>query len=665
MSVKRMLGSRPGAVRRLAGVLAVVGLGGTVAAIGLAAPGQMASAPQKSPPGAVVPTKHNLSVRGRGRVTATSEARVCVICHTPHNARPASQLWNHLSDGAQTYSTYGSSTFDSGVVPGTFNTFPGLSAGQPTGSSRLCLSCHDGTIALGSTVNNGTIDLRGAAHAFSPASASLGTDLSNDHPISFARNAADAETRDPPSGSAVRLEGGTGYIQCVSCHDPHAEEADPATKKFLVQTNVASALCLQCHVKAGPGWAWTSSSHSTSTKTYTSSNTGGVPGLGAHTGYTTVADNGCEACHRSHSAPQAQRLVKAVNQRDVCFQCHGMTPVAQKSLAAAFSGMSFHPLESSTSTILHDAAETQPSPTNFSGARRHVDCTDCHNPHGAAGTGAPGTGLHAPGTNAILPNSVLVGVPGVEPTIWPAPLARSGPLPMTSPSQSGYTVSGAAMLEYQICFKCHSSYAYDLSPPASPSGGPQTDTAAEFNPLNASYHPVVGPPHLRVPASNMLAPWNGTTSTTRMYCSDCHGTDQTASPTVAAGPHGSSNPYVLRFGDSTWGLTGPTLNDSTGFCANCHDPAGLRNSNGVHTGMTHQSVPCQSCHVATPHGLSRPSLIALVKDPAPYNRGAALVVRWTQAATPFSYTPSNCYVSACHHHNDPSYAPISNANTYY
>jgi len=617
-------------------------------------------------PGAVVSTKHNLSTTGPGAVKANVETQVCVFCHTPHNANPAPQLWNHMTSGAQIYGTYGSSSFDAGAISGTFNTFAGRAAGQPTGSTRLCLSCHDGTIALGSTVNNGTIALGGTAGGFVPASVSLGSDLSNDHPVSFARNPADTETRDPATGDRVATERGTSFVQCVSCHDAHVENPDQTTRKFLVKSNIRSAICTTCHVKSGSGWAWASSPHSTSTKTYTASNTGGAPGLGSHTGYTTVADNGCESCHRSHSAPQAQRLVKSVSERDLCYQCHGTAPVAQKNLAAAFAKARAHPLETSTTAMVHDFAETRFSPTNFSGSRRHVVCSDCHNPHGVANAGSPGTGLHAAGTNAIASASVLAGASGVEPAAWPAPLANNGILPMTSVSQMGYIVAPAATAEYQICFKCHSSYAFGTTPPTSPSGGTETDVAAEFNRLNGSYHPVAGPPHLRVAASNMLAPWNTTTSATRMYCSDCHGNDQATSASVPAGPHGSSNPYLLAFGaGAAWSATAPTLNSATGLCFNCHASSRIKSTNTVHGESAHQSEPCQSCHAAIPHGLFRPSLIALVKDPAPYNRGAAKIVRWLRAATPNDYSESNCYSSVCHAHNDTRYAPTSNANTYY
>ena len=591
-------------------------------------------------PSDVVGSRHDLSVGGGATSKATSETQPCVFCHTPHSATPARQLWNHAASG-QLYTTYGSSSFQSGSTAGTFNTFPGTSAPQPSGSAKLCLSCHDGTIATNATINNGTIAMAGST--FVPATANLGTNLSNDHPVSFARSTTDSQVADPPSGDAVHLETGTRYVQCVSCHDPHSERIDPTTGKFLVKINRGSATCVSCHKQSGGGWSWLASAHATSTKSYTSTSSGGVAGLGAHTGYTTVADNACEACHRAHSAPQAQRLLKAVNQRDVCFQCHGNTTVAGKNIATVFAKTYRHPLEALTSSILHDATEVRTSPTNFSGARRHVDCADCHNPHGAA------SGLHAAGSNQIGPG-VLAGVPGVEPSAYPAVLAPTGSYPMTSPVQTSYVVANPSVREYQICFKCHSSYAFGATPPTSPSGGPETDVAAEVNPNNRSYHPVVGAPHLRVPAGNLLAPWNTTTSATRMYCTDCHGNNEPTSATVAQGTHGSTNPYMLRFTNAAWSTTAPTLSTAaSAFCCNCHSAATIRNTNRVHGVGDHSSRPCQACHAATPHGSFRPGLIALVSDPQPYNMGAARINSFTQASTPSGYSMSNCSTaSGCH-----------------
>jgi len=589
--------------------------------------------------GDVVGSKHDLSLGGGAASRATTETQPCVFCHTPHDSSPARQLWNHQSSAA-TYGTYGSSSYVSGSSPGTFNTFPGTRAPQPSGSAKLCLSCHDGTIAVNATINNGTIAMSGGT--FIPATASLGTDLSNDHPVSFARNASASEFVDPAASDAVKLETGTRFVQCVSCHDPHSQRLDPTAGKFLVKGNRASALCVTCHRRSGTGWSWTSSSHALSAKSYTAANTGGAAGLGAHTGYQTVGDNACESCHRPHSAPQAQRLLKAVNQRDVCFQCHGNAPVAAKNLATAFAKTYRHPLETSTATILHDAAEVRTSSTNFSGARRHVDCADCHNAHGAA------AGLHVSGTNQIA-SGPLVGASGVEPSAYPAVLPLTGSYPMTSAAQGGYTVTRAAAREYQVCLKCHSSYAFGATPPAAPSGGPGTDVAAAFNPNNRSYHPVIGAPHLRTPATNLLAPWNTTTSATRMYCTDCHGNNETTSATVPQGPHGSSNPYMLRFANATWSTTSPTLTGGTGFCFNCHNPATAQTMNIVHDVDNHASRPCQACHSASPHGSFRPGLIALTADPAPFNKGASRVVSFTQASTPRGYVKSSCTtLSGCH-----------------
>jgi hypothetical protein len=42
----------------------------------------------------ILNTKHNLSVSGPGPYKATIEDRICVFCHTPHNASPQTPLWN-------------------------------------------------------------------------------------------------------------------------------------------------------------------------------------------------------------------------------------------------------------------------------------------------------------------------------------------------------------------------------------------------------------------------------------------------------------------------------------------------------------------------------------------------------------------------------------------
>ena len=88
----------------------------------------------------IASTKHNLSVTGTGGVTATSESQICVFCHTPHHAEaiPQAPLWNRQASGA-TYTPYASTSTDANDI-----------AATPGGSSKLCLSCHDGTIALGS-----------------------------------------------------------------------------------------------------------------------------------------------------------------------------------------------------------------------------------------------------------------------------------------------------------------------------------------------------------------------------------------------------------------------------------------------------------------------------------------------------------------------------------
>jgi hypothetical protein len=73
-----------------------------------------------------------------------SNGEICSICHIPHNGSTTSDapIWNHAVSSA-TYTLYSSSTMD--VVAEQ----PG-----PGSYSRMCLSCHDGTVAVDSFGGN-------------------------------------------------------------------------------------------------------------------------------------------------------------------------------------------------------------------------------------------------------------------------------------------------------------------------------------------------------------------------------------------------------------------------------------------------------------------------------------------------------------------------------
>jgi predicted CXXCH cytochrome family protein len=165
---------------------------------------------------------------------------MCVACHTPHNGSTTvaeAPLWNHELTAA-TFSLYSTSTLDA------------TDMGQPDGISKLCLSCHDGTIALedfGGTTT-GTNFIAGAD--------SVGIDLSNDHPVSFTYNTAlattDGQLHDPSTalsglGSTIAADMlFTNKLECASCHDVHN---DGNLTSMLLISNAGSDLCMTCHNK--------------------------------------------------------------------------------------------------------------------------------------------------------------------------------------------------------------------------------------------------------------------------------------------------------------------------------------------------------------------------------------------------------------------------------
>jgi len=221
------------------------------------------------------------------KVSASNKAEdeICIFCHTPHHSNTAevnAPLWNRALNTTN-YTPYAPSQDMKATV------------GQPQGLSKLCLSCHDGTVAVDAYGTNAPgaghtlADLSpGAGPGFGNAAANLGTDLTSDHPISFTYDAALA-TADPgmwdptskvshkgdlPSNPGATYTNAAGtvlsatimsipgsgssdtiandmlekgnQVECTSCHEPHNKYG---WNKYLVKNNTGSGLCLTCHNK--------------------------------------------------------------------------------------------------------------------------------------------------------------------------------------------------------------------------------------------------------------------------------------------------------------------------------------------------------------------------------------------------------------------------------
>jgi hypothetical protein len=188
---------------------------------------------------------HDFTTASKANYNSTGE--LCIVCHAPHGTdATAVPLWNHNTT-SQTFITYTGYKFDA---------LPTITA--PDGASKLCLSCHDGVSAMnqfGGKIQGPS----GIAYSLlddGKHASNLGTDLSNDHPVSFVYNSAlatlDGGLKDPLT--ATTSLGGTiatdlldinGKVQCPSCHEVH----DQTIYRFGKISNAGSALCLTCHNK--------------------------------------------------------------------------------------------------------------------------------------------------------------------------------------------------------------------------------------------------------------------------------------------------------------------------------------------------------------------------------------------------------------------------------
>jgi hypothetical protein len=195
---------------------------------------------------------------------------LCNYCHVAHKFAGDAEfgglgpqgagilLWNHTLSSSTAYTAYASWTQQA----------TDLVTLQPTGDktvdlnnpSIMCMSCHDGTVALNSTYtgaigSNGTLP---TGMIINPA------DANKTHPVNFtydAALAANAGMRVPAGPNGVDFNGGPNYrapnavvplfngkMQCSTCHEPHTNTHLLFRNFNAVYTGGATgSWCLYCH----------------------------------------------------------------------------------------------------------------------------------------------------------------------------------------------------------------------------------------------------------------------------------------------------------------------------------------------------------------------------------------------------------------------------------
>ena len=204
---------------------------------------------------------------------------LCTFCHTPHKASSTLLLWNH---------TLSKNTFTWDVAATTAGTaLPGFVGNNYKGPSAKCLSCHDGSVAIGDVgwFNQST---RTGSAALNPGGISdvkfqvgRSGNLTGTHPVAIpyplngapnvynnsttgARLATNDFVTDPTAnnmrlysdvggGQIVgKVQPGKTGMECSTCHDPHNKAANDVMflrGKLVGSTLSSGYICLQCHVK--------------------------------------------------------------------------------------------------------------------------------------------------------------------------------------------------------------------------------------------------------------------------------------------------------------------------------------------------------------------------------------------------------------------------------
>lgn len=242
--------------------------------------------------------------------TGWSGTETCGPCHTPHNGNTSvteAPLWAHTLTTATTYE------MNIGGVDTT-----GLSAANDVDpESRLCLSCHDGTVALdsfmGSTAPSGTL---------MTGNALFGTDLTNDHPIGAAAIWQGTPTLDG-SGNVTSWSGeNTSSFVSQNTYTSYT--------KTLTADGTTSTVWATSAPADGGGYTYAVDLKVDGVTPVTASTKLKVKAMPATSSFAGKFAVSCVTCHRAHTGSQVVKVNAGgvtpdgatVNGSLMCLSCH-------------------------------------------------------------------------------------------------------------------------------------------------------------------------------------------------------------------------------------------------------------------------------------------------------------------------------------------------------
>ena len=593
---------------------------------------------------------HNLGPSGGSPITG-ARPDACAYCHAPHSGMNVG-LWNQKLT-TQNYTTY------------TSNTEKNTTTQPVLGSdSNHCLSCHDGTVAMGTTVAYGSV----ATHGSMYSSDVFGSNMQTSHPFSLALPIKDnidlvsslvANGTTADSTKAIRLI--NGNIECTTCHNPHVQAIDQVSQNFLAKNGANGQICLACHdpsrqsgSQVNPLADWATSIHALSTGKLSSQ-----AGVGS---YSTVGIDACSACHASHNASTNARLLRGQNEQD-CIACHNggsnVSPLAPyTNVFAEYAAPKIgHPIPSSANP--HDATEATLLNNN-----RHATCVDCHNAHGSEQVG-----------------------------VFPAPpLLRVSQKDIAGISATdGTSILTPAVNQYENCLRCHGTSTgkqvlaiFGYFPIRAVSVGDPLNLIPQFSAAATSSHPVMHTRSSGLPQPSLLSYMlnlDGTTQGramgTQILCTDCHNSDDNREfgGAGANGPHGSKWTHILerRYEFSQTAIPGQQINNlfpspdlsvngPYALCGKCHDLTNqiMQNTSwNQHNAHITTGFSCSVCHTA--HGMGTTS--ATISGERLINFDLNVVTQ--NNGSPVTYTRStNTCVLVCHqtaHNSDGTVTVVSSS----